>query len=135
MTESSKSALGYSITLDPRCLRWKMLSLSGPKARVLLQLLIPLTTWSVANITSEVNDFCLTGSALSRRRPVGMWCYSALRMTHARSFLLWQLVGSRLLLSLSSISLLYRSQFAFLMMMLERCCIGLIVTSIFKLCF
>ena len=35
--------------------------------------------------------------------------------------------------SLSSISLLYRSQFAFFMLMLERCCIGLIVTSICKL--
>ena len=33
-----------------------MLSLSGPKARVLLQLLIPLGTWSVVNVTAEVND-------------------------------------------------------------------------------
>ena len=44
-----------------------------------------------------------------------------------------QLVGSRLLHSLSSISLLYRTQFAFFMLMLERCCIGLIVTYICKL--
>ena len=36
-----------------------MLSLSGPKARVLLQLLIPLVTWSVVNVTAEVNDFRL----------------------------------------------------------------------------
>ena len=35
-----------------------MLSLSGPKARVLLQLLIPLVTF-VVNLTAEVNDFCL----------------------------------------------------------------------------
>ena len=34
-----------------------MLSLSGPKARVLLQLLIPLVTWSVVNVTDEVKDF------------------------------------------------------------------------------
>ena len=40
VTESLKSAVRYSIPLDPRCFRWKMLGLSGPKARVLLQLLI-----------------------------------------------------------------------------------------------
>ena len=34
-----------------------MLSLSGPKALVLLQLLIPLITWSVVNVTADVNDF------------------------------------------------------------------------------
>ena len=33
--------------------------LSGPKARVLLQLLIPLVTGSVVNVTAEINDFCL----------------------------------------------------------------------------
>ena len=36
-----------------------MLSLSGPKARVLLQLLIHLVTWSVVNVTAEVNNFRL----------------------------------------------------------------------------
>ena len=36
-----------------------MLSLSGPKARVLLQLLILLVTWSVVNVTAEVKDFLL----------------------------------------------------------------------------
>ena len=36
-----------------------MLILSGPKARVLLQLLIPLVTWSVMKVTAEVNDFRL----------------------------------------------------------------------------
>ena len=45
----------------------------------------------------------------------------------------WQSVGSRLLLSLSLISLLHRSQFAFFRLMLVRCCIGVIVTSICKL--
>ena len=34
-----------------------MLSLSGPKALVLLQLLIPLITWSVVNVTADINDF------------------------------------------------------------------------------
>ena len=36
-----------------------MLSLSGPKARVLMQLLIPLVTWSVVNVTAEIKDFRL----------------------------------------------------------------------------
>ena len=52
VTESLKSAVSYSIPLDASCFRWKMLSLSGPKARVLLQLLIPLVTWSVVNVTA-----------------------------------------------------------------------------------
>ena len=30
-------------------------SLSGPKALVLLQLLIPLETWSVVNVTADIN--------------------------------------------------------------------------------
>ena len=59
VTESLKSAVRYSIPLDPRCFRWKMMSSSGSKARVLLQLLIPLVTWSVVNVTAEVNDFRL----------------------------------------------------------------------------
>ena len=36
VTESLKRVVRYSIPLDPRCFRWKMLSLSGPKARLLL---------------------------------------------------------------------------------------------------
>ena len=36
VTESLKSVVRYSIPLDPRCFRWKILSFSGPKARVLL---------------------------------------------------------------------------------------------------
>ena len=59
VTESLKRTVRYSILLDPRCFRWKMLSLSGPKARVLLQLLISLVTWYVVNVTAEVNDFRL----------------------------------------------------------------------------
>ena len=31
----------------------------GPKARVFLQLLIPLVTWSVVYVTAEVSDFSL----------------------------------------------------------------------------
>ena len=59
VTESLKSAWKYLIPLDPLCFRWKMVSLSGPKDRVLLQLLIPLVTWSVVNVTAEVRDFRL----------------------------------------------------------------------------
>ena len=33
-----------------------MLNLSDPMARVFLQPLIPLVTWSVVNVTAEVND-------------------------------------------------------------------------------
>ena len=33
--------------------------ISGPEARVLLQLLIPLVTWSVVIVMAEVNDFRL----------------------------------------------------------------------------
>ena len=72
MTESLKSAVRYSIPLDPRCFRWKMLSLSGPKARVLLQLLIPLVTWSVVNVTVEVKYFRLI--SLDTNRYPGKKC-------------------------------------------------------------
>ena len=57
VTESLKSAVRYSIALGPRFFRSKILSLSGPKALVLLQLLIPLMTWSVVNVTTDINDF------------------------------------------------------------------------------
>ena len=76
----------------------------------------------------------LEPALLIRCRPEGMWCNAALRIMARKIFSpFWQLVGSRLLLSLSSISLLYRSQFAVFRLMLVRCCIGVIVTSICKL--
>ena len=56
VTESLKSVVRYSFALDPRC---KMLSLSGPNYRVLLQIFFPLVTWSVVNVTVEVNNFRL----------------------------------------------------------------------------
>ena len=40
--ESLKSALVYLFVFDTRCFRWKILIMSGPKVRLLLQLLIPL---------------------------------------------------------------------------------------------
>ena len=56
-----------------------------------------------------------TGSVLIRCRPEGMWCDAALRIMARKIFSpFWQSVGSRLLLSLSLISLLYRSSLPFL---------------------
>ena len=47
LTESLNSAVRYAVALGSKCFRWKMLSLCGPKAFVLLQLLIALVTRSV----------------------------------------------------------------------------------------
>ena len=54
MTESLKSAVMYSITFGPKFFRRKILRLLDPKALVLLQLLIPLVTWSVVNVTADI---------------------------------------------------------------------------------
>ena len=43
-------AVMYSMDLVPRCFKWKMLSLSGPRALLFLQLLIALLTRSVVNV-------------------------------------------------------------------------------------
>ena len=51
LAESLNSAVRYAVALGPKCFRRKMLSLSGPKAFVLLQLLIALVTRSVVNVT------------------------------------------------------------------------------------
>ena len=77
------------------------------------------------------NVYVGTVSVLSRCRPGCVWCDAVLRMMARKIFSpCWQLVGNRHLLSLSSISLLYLSQFALFRLMLERCCIRLIVTPI-----
>ena len=55
-----------------------------------------------------------TGSVLLRCRPEGICRDAAFRMMVRKIFSpFWQFVGSRLLLSLSSIFLRYRSHFAF----------------------
>ena len=75
-----------------------------------------------------------TGSVLVRCRPEGICRDAAFRMMVRKIFSpFWQFDGSRLLLSLSSISLLYRSQFAFFKLKLVRWGMGLIVWSICKL--
>ena len=43
LKESLKRAVRYSVALGPRFFKWKMLSRSGPKALLLLQLLIALS--------------------------------------------------------------------------------------------
>ena len=49
----------YSIALRPRCFKWKMLSLSGLKALLFLQLLIAFITRSVVNVRTISNGFLL----------------------------------------------------------------------------
>ena len=49
----------YSIDLGPRCFKWKMLSLSGPKALLFLQLLIALITRSAVNVRAISNGYLL----------------------------------------------------------------------------
>ena len=67
-------------------------------------------TWALIFSNSSAG----TGSVLRRCRSEGIWCDAAFRMMVHKIFSpFWQLVGSRILLSLSSISLRYLSQLAF----------------------
>ena len=76
VTERLKRAVMYSMALGPRCFKWKMLSLSGPKALLFLQLLIALPTRSVVNVCAISNDFLfislLIGSHLKKCLPALM---------------------------------------------------------------
>ena len=49
----------YSMTLGLRSFKWKMLSLSGPKALLFLQLLIVFISRSVVNVHTISNGFLL----------------------------------------------------------------------------
>ena len=49
----------YSMALGPRCFKWKMLSLSVPKAFLFLQLWIAFITRSVVNVRTISNGFLL----------------------------------------------------------------------------
>ena len=72
-----------------------------------------------------------TGSLPRWCLPEGMWSDAAFRMMALKSFSPFsQSVGRRLLPSLSSISLVYSSQFAFLRLWLVRCGIGFVEDSI-----
>ena len=59
MAERLKRVVMYSMALGPRCFKWKMLSLSGPKALLFLQLLIAFITRSVVNVRTISNGFLL----------------------------------------------------------------------------
>ena len=59
VAERLKRVVMYSIALRPRCFKWKMLSLSGPKALLFLQLLIAFITRSVVNVHTIFNGFLL----------------------------------------------------------------------------
>ena len=56
-SERLKRTVMYSMALGPRFFKWKMLSLSGPKALLFLQLLIALLTRSVVNVCAIAKDF------------------------------------------------------------------------------
>ena len=56
----------YSMALGPRCFKWKMLSLSGPKALLFLQLLIALLTISVVNVCAISKDFLFVSLVTNR---------------------------------------------------------------------
>ena len=56
----------YSMALGPRFFKWKMLSLSGPKALLFLQLLIVLLTRSVVNACVIPKDFLFVSLVTNR---------------------------------------------------------------------
>ena len=56
----------YSMALVPRFLKWKMLSLSGPKALLFLHLLISLLTRSVVNVCAISKDFLFVSLVTNR---------------------------------------------------------------------
>ena len=59
VAERLKRVVMYSMALGPRCFKWKMLSLSGPKALLFLQLLITFITRSVVTVRIISNGFLL----------------------------------------------------------------------------
>ena len=59
VAERLKRAVMYAMVLGPRCFMWKMLSLSGPKALLFMQLLIAFITRSVVNVRTISNGFLL----------------------------------------------------------------------------
>ena len=66
VTERLKRVVMYSMALGPRCFKWKMLSLSGPKALLFLQLLIALLTRSVVNDCAISTEFLFVSLVTNR---------------------------------------------------------------------
>ena len=56
----------YLMDLGPRCFKWKMMSLSGPKAFIFLKLLIPLLIRSVVNVCAISKDFLFVSIVTKR---------------------------------------------------------------------
>ena len=56
----------YLMALGPRFFKWKMLSLSGPKALLFLQLLIAILTRSVVNVCATSKDFLFVSLVTNR---------------------------------------------------------------------
>ena len=56
----------YSMALGPRLFKWKMLSLTGLKALLFLQLLIALFTRSVVNVCAISKDFLFVSLVTNR---------------------------------------------------------------------
>ena len=124
VAERLKRVVMYSIALGPRCFKWKVLSLSGPKAtqiRCWMALFNlgssgevgSLLRWSSRLfITSIISAD--TGSSWSLWRPVGKWCDAALSRTVRNIFSSqWKSAGRECLLRAVSTSCLYLSQLAF----------------------
>ena len=63
---NNKRAMIYSMALGPRFFKWKMLSLSGPKALPFLQLLIALLTRSVVNVCAISMDLLFVSLVTNR---------------------------------------------------------------------
>ena len=59
----------YSMSPGPRCFKWKMLSLSRPKALLFLQLLITLLTISAVNVCAISKDFLFVSLVTNRVSP------------------------------------------------------------------
>ena len=66
MTQRLKNVVMCSISLGPRCFKWKMLSLSGPNAVLFLQLLIAFITRSAMNVRAISNGFLLVSLVTTR---------------------------------------------------------------------
>ena len=69
MTGRLKRAVLYSIALGPRCFKWKMMSLSGPKALLFLQLLIALLTKCAVIVCAISKDLLFVSLVTNRVSP------------------------------------------------------------------
>ena len=64
--EKLKKAVVYSMALGARCFKWNILTLSGPKAILLIQLLIVHLTRSVVNVCAISKEFLFVSLLIDR---------------------------------------------------------------------